>query len=336
MKDQTLIIGRGIAGSTLSLKMMERELPHIVIDSPNLSASSKVAAGLINPIVLKRLKLVSRAHEYLDFAQPFYRNIQKETGTNILNEMPIAHIFKSIGEINTWGEKMSNPAFKPFLGDIITANNENIEAPLGYGLMKATAWLDTIAFLEFNRHKLGKNLIIEKVNRENLTNLKKEFKHIIICNGHLLKDLYPSLHKAFAPTRGEVMVIESSAKLPDKLVLHGPVFILPLGQNKFKVGATYHWDNLTDTPTKSGLNRLREDLEKILKSPFNIIHHQAGVRPNTKDRQPILGRLEKDVYCMNGLGSRGVLMAPLLAEKLLDHIYNNKALEPELSVSRFI
>ena len=92
MKDQTLIIGRGIAGSTLSFKMMERELPHTVIDSPNLSTSSKVAAGLINPIVLKRLKLVSRAHEYLDFAQPFYRKIQKEAGINVLNEMAIAHI----------------------------------------------------------------------------------------------------------------------------------------------------------------------------------------------------------------------------------------------------
>ena len=60
-----IIIGQGIAGTILSMRMQEAKHNHLVIDNPKLSSSSKIAAGLANPIVLKRLKWVKDAELFL-------------------------------------------------------------------------------------------------------------------------------------------------------------------------------------------------------------------------------------------------------------------------------
>ncbi len=337
MKKDFLIIGRGIAGSILSFKLSERGIAHTIIDEPGLSSSSNVAAGLVNPVVLKRLKLVAGASEYLNAAQPFYRGLQTKTHNTFLHEVPISHIFQSIGELNNWNEKASNPAFAPFLGAIEKCESKSLIAPLGNGLMKNTSWLDTNAFLEFHKITLpAENKIVEhQLAASDLAEFKSEFHHIIICNGHLLRHFLLGFENIFSPTRGEVMVIETEADLPQDQIIHGPVFILPLGTNRYKVGATYHWDNLIDVPTAEGLTKLETDLGKIFIGDYKVIEHHAGVRPNTRDRKPILGKIEDKLYCFNGLGSRGVLMAPLLAEQLLDYILSGTELDESINLSRF-
>ncbi len=316
---------------------MERDISHTIIDAPELSSSSKVAAGLINPIVLKRLKLVAGAAEYLQAALPFYRTLQSNGNIGFLNEMPISHIFQSIGEVNNWNEKASNPAFTPFLGDIEKNPSTSLLAPFGNGLMQNTSWLDTISFLEFHKSTIrGSNTLQEQeVDENRLMDLMNDHKHVIICNGHLLRQLIHGFEEMFAPTRGEVMIIETAADLPTNHIVHGPVFILPLGQKRFKVGATYHWDELEDKTTAHGLAKLESDLKKIFKGDYKVVEHLAGVRPNTKDRKPILGLIKENLYCFNGLGSRGVLMAPLLADQLLDFILSGTDLAPSINLERF-
>lgn len=337
MKTEFLLIGRGIAGAVLSLKLSERGIKHSIIDQPSLSTSSKVAAGLVNPIVLKRLKLVAGANEYLHSALPFYRNLQSENNINFLHELPISHIFQSIGELNNWNEKASNTAFAPFLGDIVKNASQSLIAPHGVGLMQSTSWVDTIKFLSLHKSTLSINNSFEEyeVKAEDLNRLKKEYKNVIVCNGQLLRKFIPDFEELFSPTRGEVMIIETEADLPKEQIIHGPVFILPLGNKRYKVGATYHWDHLKDETTTEGLDKLKSDLKKIFRGEYKVVEHKAGVRPNTKDRKPILGKIEDNLYCFNGLGSRGVLMAPLLADQLLENILSNTPLDPTIDLSRF-
>ena len=57
---------------------------------------------------------------------------------------------------------------------------------------------------------------------------------------------------------------------------------------------------------------------QMTSAPFEILSHNSGIRPTTKDRRPLLGRHTtlKRLHLLNGLGTRGVLMAPLLSEWL--------------------
>ena len=63
-KKKYLIIGQGIAGSVLALEMYHRKMDFVVVDQPKLSSSSKIAAGVVNPVVLKRLKMVQGAENF--------------------------------------------------------------------------------------------------------------------------------------------------------------------------------------------------------------------------------------------------------------------------------
>ncbi len=334
---ETLLIGQGLAGSILSLALHERGQLHHIIDDPFLSASSRVAAGIVNPIVLKRLKPVQDADLFLPAAVQFYNRWGYLLKEEFYNRINIHHIFSSPGQVNDWLVKSELPKLSPYLGKVIPNTATTILAPHGLGVVEHTAWLQTDNFLKahLSHHQSTMSYSEEEVLPQKLTDLAKEFRYVIICNGHLMRKLTPQTAEAFAPTRGEVMIVESE-DLPQDVIYHGPVFILPLGHNRFKVGATYHWDLLQDTTTAGGLGQLKSEFEKIFNGGYKVVQHLAGVRPNIKDRKPLVGRITKNIYAFNGLGSRGVLMAPYLADIFLDHLLEHKKLPDRYNVERFL
>ena len=67
------------------------------------------------------------------------------------------------------------------------------------------------------------------------------------------------------------------------------------------------------------------------------MNHVAGIRPTVKDRRPLVGQHEKysNLYILNGLGTRGVMIAPYVAEKLFNFIEKGEDLDKEIDVNRF-
>lgn len=335
-KKKYLIVGQGIAGSVLALEMLKRNLDFVVMDNPQLSTSSKIAAGLVNPIVLKRLKMVKGAEDFLKTSEPFYSFWQEKFKTTFYHSIPICHLFSKQENQNEWMEKSANLPFCNFLGKVNPTSPHHFNSKFGYGKMKGTSWMNTSQFLDLvKNHLVQQDKFIKKdVNWSDIANLKKEFQatDVVISSGHLLRnnETYSPL---FSPTRGELLTIKS-ADIPESEVYHAGVFILPLGNQQFKVGATYHWDNLHDQVSEVGKLKLIEELEKMFSGKYEIIDHQAGVRPNTKDRKPFLGKKD-DWNIFNGLGSRGVLMAPYLAKQMVDFLENQTEVDPEYNLNRF-
>jgi len=71
---------------------------------------------------------------------------------------------------------------------------------------------------------------------------------------------------------------------------------------------------------------------------FKIVEQVAGIRPTVKDRRPLVGQHPeyKNVYLLNGLGTRGVMIAPYVANQLFQYIEHNKPLDPEIDINRFV
>ncbi len=329
-----LIIGRGLAGATLSLQMLNQNIEHHIIDDPNASASSKIAAGLINPIVLKRLKLVHEAELFLSSAIKFYEN--NSSLHQYLGTLPLKHVMASTGEQNDWEVKRGLLPYSHILGEQAVNTLAHLTAPLGLGVLPKIHRLNTEAYLDYHKaiYTVSEPILNQNIRHDTLTTLKTQYSKIIICNGHLASSLYPQFQSMLSPTRGELLTIHTK-DLPEDTIYHASIFILPLGNQLFKIGATYHWDHLNDRPTDDAKNQLIKKLEKIFTGSYKITNHQAGVRPTVKDRKPILGKIEQGVYSFNGLGSRGALMAPLLAEQLLQFILNNNPLNPLYDIKRF-
>ena len=97
---RTLIIGQGLAGSTLALELLSRGEEVRIIDSSNPNTSTSVAAGLINPVVLKRMNLVWRADEFMEHQTKFYSNWSQEFNTSWFQNTQVYRRFASVHEQN--------------------------------------------------------------------------------------------------------------------------------------------------------------------------------------------------------------------------------------------
>ena len=122
-----------------------------------------------------------------------------------------------------------------------------------------------------------------------------------------------------APVKGEVLTLRLPGYPHSEKIVHGGVFIMPLGDDLYKVGATYSWDPLDERPSDQGKDWLLERLAKLWQGPVEQLGHEAAVRPAVRDRKPILGAVDgrEGLYVFNGMGSRGTLLAPLLSQWML-------------------
>ena len=330
-----IIIGQGLAGTALGLKLYERNIPFHIYDQPHLSESSKIAAGLINPVVLKRLRWVKGAEHFFPEARLFYEKWEKEWNKTFYEKLPVHHIFKDAGEQNHWTEQSGHGYLDEYLGDIDLETPEFINAPHGVGKMKNTAWLDTVTYLKAAcQFFLSRGLLTER--QIDVDAAARDFRdaRVILANGHRSRHYHPALEKAFAPTRGELLLFRSDV-LPEDRIYHRRFFILPLGKGIFKVGATYAHDVLEDIATKEGKSQLLDGLWKMINFEPEIVKMMAGVRPTVADRRPLLGKLGGNLYIFNGMGSRGALQAPQLAGQFIDYLLDQKPISEELDVRRF-
>lgn len=340
-----LIIGQGIAGTTLAHQLINEGYKVCVIDENPSSSSSKIASGLWNPVVLKRMKKVWLADEMMKTLLPFYNDIEKKTGGSFIENQKIKRILKSIEEQNSWHENSDSPAFSEILSSTIENNtNNNLKVGFGFGTVLKSGRINVLNYLEASKTYFQKyhayheeSILYQDIHWEKEVISWKGYntKHLIFCEGHQTRFNPWFSYLPLAPTKGEVLKVKSDIHLD--FPINGGKFILPLGDDNYKIGATYAWDELDDKPTEKALEQLKKSWSKISSSSFETTDHQAGIRPTVIDRRPLLGTHpnHKNIHIFNGLGSRGILMAPYLAKCLSNHINKNEYLHPEMDIERF-
>lgn len=336
-----LVIGQGIAGTLLSYRLEQAGADFLVVDHQEADSSSKIASGLWNPVVLKRLTPVWRGGEAMIELHATYPAMP-DSG-NWFHELPIYRSFHTEAEVNQWLELCDNRAVGEFLAPEVNPPVQGIHGNLGFGQMKKTGYVDTHAFLAAWRQHLKET---GKLREERLrtSGLEREngryrlygeyFDALVDCRGLDWAAEYPEVRNWFAPTKGEVMEVHCP-EWPLKSILHGGVFVIPLGDSRYKIGATYQWDRLDREPTEEGRERLLHEWRKISPLPVKVMEHLAGVRPNVKDRRPVMGEWKPGYWVFNGLGSRGILHAPLLSRWLVDALLNGNPLPTEVDLQRF-
>ncbi len=117
------------------------------------------------------------------------------------------------------------------------------------------------------------------------------------------------------------------------------MFLLPMGNQHFKAGSTYEWKDLTNEPTEAGRESIIQRLDKLIFANYTIKNHRAGIRPATSDRRPVLGfhPENKSISLFNGLGTKGVMLAPYFAAEMLKLLTTtNHSLSREVDIKRFL
>ena len=340
-----LIIGSGLAGIAFAEKALENNKSIYVIDA-NLQNSSRIAGGLYNPVILKRFSSVWQANEQLVLLDEFYDKIEKKLNCQFNFRIPILRKFYSIEEQNNWFIASDKKDLAPYLSTkLISKKIAGIDSPHDYGEVNHTGYVDVALLIEkYKEFLVINNQYLEEgfdyslvIPREDCIEYKNiKAKHIIFAEGFGMHSNPYFNHLPLDGTKGELFVIKAPL-LDLNVIVNTSVFILPLGNHMFKVGATYNWQDKTNTPTEEGKQELIDRIKEILNCDFEIVSHFAGVRPTVKDRKPIIGTHQEynRIHLLNGLGTRGVMIAPDMAKALFENIEFNTPLDKVIDIKRF-
>lgn len=344
MKD-FLIIGGGLAGVCFAETCRIQNKTYTIVNDSSQN-STRVAAGIYNPVILKRFSLPADSAKHIFYSNTFYQTIEERLQQTFINKLPVLRKFVSAEEQNNWFEAADKPALQPFLDtDIIRTNYPAITSPFGYGRVHDTGYMDTIRFLDFyHKELLADHLYINDTFDYSILEIfdnhvaYKDYKskYIVFAEGFGIQNNPFFSYLPLDGTKGELIIIESN-NLQLDAILNAGIFILPIGMNRYKVGATYEWYDKTDIPTEAGKTELIDKLENVIDCDYTIIDHQAGIRPTVKDRKPLIGTHPKysNLHLLNGLGTRGVTLGPYMAKELMNAIITGIPPEKSINLSRF-
>ncbi|WP_343487951.1 FAD-dependent oxidoreductase [Allomuricauda sp. d1] len=340
-----LIVGLGLAGTCFSETLRKNSKSFKVISDTSQQASL-VAGGLYNPVILKRFTLAWKADEQLDVALPFYTELERQFNVKLDFKVRILRRFASIEEQNGWFEAADKQGLRRFLSTKIHPNkNSSLDAPFGFGEVLETGRIDTQRLLTVYRKLLlqEEKLVEErfdhqtlKINEDGVDYKAIKAKRVVFAEGFGLKHNPFFDYLPLNGTKGELLTIKAP-KLKEMSVIKSSVFIIPLGDDQYRIGATHKWKDKTNKPTEEAKEELLKKLRTFLKCDFEVIDHVAGVRPTVTDRRPLVGRHpeHKNLFVLNGFGSRGVLIAPYASHQLYEAVENNGTVHQEMNSNRF-
>lgn len=341
-----IVVGLGLAGISFC-EQLEANHKSFKVISDSSQQASLVAGGLYNPVILKRFTMAWNAKEQLDLAIPFYQTLEKKLKVQLDFKISVLRRFASIEEQNGWFEATDKPGLNYFLTpEIIQNKNSNLDASFGYGQVRYTGRIDTKTLLKTYALSLNKNseqLVHESFDFDLLQTFDDKVvykgftaKQIVFSEGFGLKNNPYFKYLPLNGTKGELLTIKAPS-LKEGNVIKSSVFIIPLGEDLYRIGATYKWKDKTNTPTEASKIELLEKLRTFLKCDFEIVKHVAGVRPTVADRRPLVGVHPKheNMFVLNGFGSRGVMIAPYASKQLFQFIEDGKSLDEEMDISRF-
>ncbi len=317
------IVGQGLAGTCLALEFLEREIPFRLID-PGTGGSTRVAAGLVNPLTGKNFQPSWLIEDFHPHALDFYRRLEQQLGVAIWHPMPVMRLAETEKEWQKISSKLEFPEVRPWL-DLKT---EKVP-PAGFFqhvILQGGGWLDTRKFLTSTRKYFQDRGMLEA----GMENLDSSNGRRILCQGAqgLMKNQLGT-HRC---AKGEILTLR--ADWPEDCIRVGAGgWLIPIGEGLFRVGSTYEWDQLDNKPTEKGLARIVDLARRLGGEDFEVVEHVAGIRPILRRSQPLIGKSPTGDWVLNGLGSKGSLYAPKMAKMLADWIFEEVVPNPDFILS---
>ena len=338
-----LVVGLGLAGVAYIETLQRHDKSFHVFDQSS-SGSSAIAAGIYNPTVLKRFNMTWKGDEFHRFSLPFYAQIARRLNTVIDHPSPIHKLFNNQAEHNQWMVAADRPDLSNFLLPAINKNLLNgVNTPHGYASLQHCGRINTSKLIAAYKASIQSSLSEETFDYAALESgedhvLYKGFKanYIVFCEGYAMVNNPYFKQLPLVGSKGQILIIKAP-ELKSLAILKGPIFIAPLGDDLYWAGASFEQQDKTLEITEKGKLWLRDKIAKMISVPFTIEKHLTHIRPTVKDRRPLLGAHEThpNIYLFNGMGSRGVLTAPLAAKWLFSSIEEGSALMEEVHIDRF-
>ncbi len=321
--------------------------------------SSSVAAGVINPITGKRYVKSWRIDELLPAARDMYQAIEKLLKIPIWQERSLIRTLQNVEDENQWLLRSSYADYAAYCTEKCTpachallavTELEGLKAKIqefySFAEIKQAAQVHIPVLVKhFRQYLMAQNCYFQDNFEYNDCILKdntifyKELKaqKVIFCEGAKGVDNPYFKWLPFNLDKGELLIV----KIPHfnlNVIFKHHISIVPLGDDLYWVGATNDWHFTNAQPTEANKQLIINELQKILKLPFEIIDHQSAIRPTVKDRRPFIG-FHPDFPLMaifNGFGTKGASLIPYWANQFSDVLLRGGEVDKEVNIKRCV
>ncbi len=340
-----IVIGHGLAGAVLATTLRSRGQRVLVCDSDAPITSSKIAAGIVSPITGQRHTLSWRLADFWPTALAFY-----ETHASAhWHRLPQLRLLTTPAEARIWAGRSTDPTITPWLlPPSATALDPLLFHPTHAPIAMQSARLDVAAWLAEQRtaaihaHSwMSATVTPEQIAADSagpylaIHGQHHRAPHIILCQGHAAAHTphFPWLQ--WRSAKGEILDL-TCPTLTESRIIHAGGWLLPLGQGRFRAGSTYTWQNLDHQPTPAGAETIQQRLRSLVRPPLLITGHTAAIRPIIRESKALIGTHPSRPWLgmFNGLGSKGVLLAPWYAATLADHLLAHSPLPPDIDIAK--
>lgn len=340
----TLIIGQGLAGTTLAWQLAARSDRVVIVDAGDAVSASTVSAGLVTPITGRRLSGPWFTPDEFTRAEAFYRDIERRVGRPLFKRHAAARVFMSADDGALWECRRTNDGVASCLvphgaGPLLPAD---IADTRHGGFLMQGARLDMAAYVAASRAhfdiRRGRvdvdrdvHIDADRVSVRGLT-----ARRVIACDGFAAGSSTVFAGLPFQPSKGEILTIRLPVALHDRAI-HADVWLAPTADpHVFRAGSTSDWDTLDTVPTDAGRADIERRLRRLLRVPFETIGHDAAVRPGLRGRPAAVGLhpATPRIGLFNGLGTKGTLRAPIYAARFVAHLFDGAPLPPDIDIAR--
>lgn len=321
------IVGGGLAGTLLAWELLKLKVDVTIEDIVDNESSSRVAAGMITPITGKRLKPTWRGQELTQIARETYEEIELAFGVKLWKDWTLRRVFREEIMLEWFHERLAHGEYGHVsLKEIAVGTFDGVEFPYGGFEHGDVATVDLPVLTD----AIAKHVAT-------IPTLSQTVPDVTVnCTGYqaLTNPLWSWL--PIEPSKGEILDVEIAGPSLQYILTNG-TWILPLGGDRYRVGATHDWDDHTPTPTENGRTKLLAQARELLGEAVIVIGHRAAVRPSTKFKRPLVGLHPVDPFqaVFNGLGTKGALQGPWAAKQLAQHLVHGEPLDPEIDIKRW-
>ncbi len=326
------VVGQGISGTLISYFLAKAGKNVLVIDNNYIGSSSKVAAGIVNPITGKKFIKSWRIHEFLPEAKIIYDELSDYLGIRTYTESNMIRSLYSVEDENIWLSRTGDPEVKHYMLPVADTEEfgDIVSKPFAYGELTGTLQVHLSDILEAFKlkwqmldqyiiDKFDYNCLIEQSGAFSYKDLF--FREIIFCEGYQAQSNPYFENIGLAPSKGEVLLVRIPGACFKKMY-KDHIFIVHQYDDVYWVGSGYEWNSNDDLPTDKIYHKLKAELERVLKVPFEILEHKAAIRPTMHARRPIFKPHPtlRGMYIFNGLGTKGSSIGPFAAKQFARYI----------------
>ncbi len=342
MERPILIVGQGLAGSSLAWKLLKAGQPCHVVDRPLAETASRVAAGLVNPLTGRKIKPDWRQEECLAEAHRYYRETEEELQGSWWECTEIWRELSDEDQQAFWQQRRESEDTSCFTGPLLPwlpGWNGIGQAAITYG----SAVLHAERLVNAQRKWLTEReaLIEDEVKLEDITELsdggiqwkEREYRAIVWCIGYETAKTLEAPWLESRLSQGCIVDIKLPELNAPDAILHFGHWLVKQENDIWRLGASYDWVWAdAGTPAPTAAMELLHGLAQRYAGSYEIVRARAAVRPIIRYSQPVAGVLPERAghYMLGGLGSRGCTTAPWVSEQLAAHLITGMELPDDL------